>query len=250
VGRGPEGCNSRQEAAREYFDRAAADWDEKVTVDPERIRAVLTHARLGRGDTVLDVGAGTGVLLPFLLEVVGPAGKVFALDISPAMLEQARSKGFRGVEYLCAPAEDIPLPEESCRAVICWSAFPHFADQRRAMIEMGRVLAPGGRLVIAHADSRQAVNEFHAGLRGTVAGHRLPEDSTMRGFLETAGLEEVLLADGPGGYLLVAAKPARRGAVGCAAPAGTDRGRGEPSTAADPPDSSRRGGEGLADRTS
>jgi ubiquinone/menaquinone biosynthesis C-methylase UbiE len=203
----------QHEAVREYFDRAAVHWDEKVSVDPDRIRGVLAHARLGRGDAVLDVGAGTGVLLPFLLEVVGPAGEVFALDISPAMLARARSKGFRGVQYLCAPAEDIPLPDESCEAVICYSAFPHFTDKERAMTEMGRVLAPGGRLVIAHADSRQAVNELHASLRGTVAGHRLPEDATMRGFLETAGLEEVLLADEPGRYLLVAAKPAHRGAV-------------------------------------
>jgi len=123
------------------------------------------------------------------------------------MLEQARAKGFSGVDYLCAPVEDIPLPDASCQAVICYSAFPHFADQRRAVAEMARVLAAGGRLVIAHAESREAINSLHAGMDGPVVSHKLPENAVMRSYLRSAGLQEVNFRDGPQGYLVVARRP-------------------------------------------
>ncbi|MEW6546121.1 MAG: methyltransferase domain-containing protein [Bacillota bacterium] len=193
-------------ALRAFFDQAAASWDETVQVDADLIRWVLAHACLRPGDTVLDVGCGTGVLLPYLLDLVGPGGRVYALDISPAMLEKARAK-YPSVTYLCAPAEEIPLPERSCRAVVCYSAFPHFPDQGRAVAEMARVLSPGGRLVIAHARSREAINRLHRELGGPVAHHLLPDDGTMRSLLGRSGLCEITLADGEGGYLLVACRP-------------------------------------------
>lgn len=191
---------------REFFDRAAATWDERVTVADAFIRRMLDAAALRPGDAVLDVGCGTGVLLPYLWELVGPAGRIYALDISPAMLERAQTRLPRAV-FLCAPAEAIPLPEGSCRAVVCYSAFPHFPDQARAMAEMARVLSPGGRLVIGHAESREAINRLHRELGGVVADHLLPDDRTMRLLLGRAGLREIALSDGPAGYLLVAARP-------------------------------------------
>ncbi|MDI6894951.1 MAG: methyltransferase domain-containing protein [Bacillota bacterium] len=186
-----------------FFDRAAATWDEKVTVAHAFIRRMLAATGLGRGETVLDVGCGTGVLLPGLGELVGREGRVYALDISPAMLERARVR-FPDATYLCAPAEAIPLPDGTCRVVVCYSAFPHFPDQGRAMAEMARVLSPGGRLVIGHAESREAINHFHRGLGGAVADHLLPDHHTMLLLLRHAGLREITLTDGPAGYLLVA----------------------------------------------
>lgn len=188
---------------REFFDRAAAHWDEQVTVNPAFLARVVEVACLGPGDSVLDVGCGTGVLLPHLLDRVGEKGRVYALDISPLMLERARARCPRAV-CLCAPAEAIPLPAGSCRAVVCYSAFPHFPDQGRALAEMARVLAPGGRVVVAHAESRQAINDLHRRLGGPVAHHLLPDEATMGRLVARAGLRVISFSDGPGGYLLVA----------------------------------------------
>lgn len=195
---------------REFFDQAAADWDERVTVDPDFLATVVDVACLRPGDTALDVGCGTGVLLPHLLSRVGDAGRVYALDISPLMLERARARCPQAV-CLCAPAEAIPLPAGSCRAVVCYSAFPHFPDQARALAEMARVVATGGRVVIAHAESRQAINDMHRRLGGPVAHHLLPDEATMRRLVAQVGLRVMSFRDAAG-YLLVAALlPHRKG---------------------------------------
>ncbi len=207
-----------EEAVRGFFDRLAPTWDETTRVDPAKLRRIVAEAGLAPGDAVLDVGSGTGVLLPFLAEAVGPTGHVYELDLSPAMLERAREKARAtgvdakagSVSYLCAGVDHIPLPDASCQAVVCFSAFPHFPDQKAAVAEMARVLAPGGRLVVAHAESREAINSFHAGVDGPVSSHRLPEDGLMLAYARAAGLEDITLTDGQEGYLLRAVRAAAR----------------------------------------
>lgn len=191
---------------RAFFDALASSWDE--TVDPVRIRDILAKAEVGFGHTVLDVGSGTGILLPFLLEAVGPEGRVFALDISPAMLERSKAKGFKRVEYICAPAEAIPLDDNTCDVVVCYRAFPHFADKLAATKEMSRVLVPGGRIVIAHPQSREELNELHRNMDGPVRGDFLPDDETMMMLMKSAALADVRICNGPSGYMLLAVKPA------------------------------------------
>jgi ubiquinone/menaquinone biosynthesis C-methylase UbiE len=190
-----------------FFDRAAETWDDYPGPDPLTVGRFLAQAAISPGDTVLDVGCGTGSLFPFILDRVGAQGRVIGLDVAPAMLERAEIKGGDRVTCLRAPVEAIPLPDRSCQAVLCYSAFPHFPDQALAVAEMGRVLSPGGRVVIAHGESREAINRFHAQRGGAVAGHILPDDVTMRGFLAAAALDELLLYDGSDGYLLVGRKP-------------------------------------------
>lgn len=192
---------------RAFFDAMASSWKEEV--HPGKVRTILLQAGIRPGDTVLDVGSGTGVLLPFILEAVGPKGRVFALDISPAMLERSKAKGFRQVEYICAPVESIPLEDSTCHAVLCYSAFPHFADKKIALQEMTRVLVPGGHLIIAHHQSREELNEFHRHMTGPVKDDYLPDDHTMRMLAGSAGLVDVQITDGPSGYTLSAVKPAK-----------------------------------------
>lgn len=188
-----------------FFDALADSWDENV--DPAVIRRILASAGLRAGHTVLDVGSGTGVLLPFLLEAVGPEGRVFALDISPAMLQRSKSKGLKRVEYICAPAEAIPLDNNTCDAVVCYNAFPHFADKQAAVKEMSRVLVPGGTLVIAHGQSREEVNELHRHMNGPVHDDYLPDDETMMHMLKAVALTNIQICNGPSGYMLLAVKP-------------------------------------------
>ncbi len=99
---------------------------------------------------ILDLATGTGDLA-FLLKERAPQAEVVGVDFAPPMLEQAQKKAqARGlsVAFLEADALALPFPEGSFHAVTVAFGFRNFADYRRALEEIHRVLAPGGRLVL------------------------------------------------------------------------------------------------------
>ncbi len=195
---------------REFFDRAAPDWDAQVSAETvARLREVLARVGVEDGMSVLDVGTGTGVLVPLLLEHVGQRGRIVALDVSPRMLEVVRAKGFpTNVELVEADAASIPLPERSFDLEICNASFPHFPDKARALAEMARVLKPGGVLVIGHTSSREQVNRLHREIGGAVADDEIPDELEMHRLLAEAGFEQIGVRDERSLYLATARMPA------------------------------------------
>jgi arsenite methyltransferase len=130
-----------------------ADWliahgqaDEETVAQAER---VLEAAALQPGDTVLDVGAGLGLLALAAHERVGD-GWVIAVDPSSAALEElqriAQAAGVNGIQLLVGSAEVIPLPDASVDAAVLRSVLVHVGDVGVAVHELARVLRPGGRL--------------------------------------------------------------------------------------------------------
>jgi SAM-dependent methyltransferase len=105
------------------------------------------------GDRVLDVGAGAGTDSLIAARLVGRSGKVFALDMTPAMLDKLRRNiGLGDAQNLVAlegNAEEIPLPDESVDAITSNGVLNLVPDKERAFAELYRVLRPGGRVQIA-----------------------------------------------------------------------------------------------------
>ena len=105
------------------------------------------------GDTVLDIGSGSGTDAFVASRLVGPAGKVWALDMTPAMLEKLRrlvaASGAGNIEVIEGNAERVPLPEESVDVVTSNGVLNLVPDKRRAIAEIFRVLRPGARVQIA-----------------------------------------------------------------------------------------------------
>lgn len=110
----------------------------------------IRHAALTRGERVLDVACGTGIVARLALEQVGPDGFVAGLDINPGMLEVARSvtPKERSIEWLESNAENMPLPDETFDVVLCQMGLQFMENKSGALKEMQRVLAPGGRLML------------------------------------------------------------------------------------------------------
>lgn len=105
------------------------------------------------GDEVLDIGAGSGTDTLIASRLVGDSGKVWALDITPAMLTKLRATlhaaDIRNVEVLEGDAERIPLPDNSVDVITSNGVLNLVPEKRRAFAEIFRVLRPGGRVQIA-----------------------------------------------------------------------------------------------------
>lgn len=196
---------------QEYFDQLAPTWDEELT--PERLQClgnIVKELGIEPGYYVLDIGSGTGVLLPFLIAEVGDEGKIVALDFSAEMLCQAQAKNFPPmVSFAQADVLAIPLADNSVDLAICNSVFPHFNDKVRALREIARVLRNNGRLVICHTMSREMVNRLHQSVGGIIANDLLPPEFQLRGLIKQAGLKITHFEDNPERYLVIAEKSAR-----------------------------------------
>ena len=186
---------------RQFFDRAAVEWDASETEETHtRLREIVTGLGIEPGSAVLDVGSGTGVLVPLLLEATDGEGQIVAADLSGEMLRRAQAKG-HPVAYVQGDAQRLPFLAETFDWIICNAVFPHFPDKRCALGEVSRVLREGGRLAICHTASRQAINEFHRSVGGVVAHDTIPDEKAMRQLLREAGLGEVMVWDEPDRYL-------------------------------------------------
>ena len=193
---------------REYFNQLAGKWDKMTTEETRaRLPQIIDYLAIKPGDTILDVGGGTGILLPLLYNAAGARGKIVSLDIAEEMLKQARDNGYlNSFHYIHADVAAIPLSGEAFDLVICYSCFPHFPDKLKALAEMARVLRNRGRLAICHTASRQANNELHKSVGNVVANDTIPDEAIMRKMLAASGLKPIEVRDEAHRYLAVATK--------------------------------------------
>ncbi len=130
------------EAARAY-ERLHVDALFRVWADP-----VLDAARVGPGESVLDVACGTGVLARAAYDRVGPHGTVVGSDIDPGMLSVAASIE-PAIRWVRAEAGRQPLEDDSCDAVVSQFGMMFFPDPVQAVREMVRCTRAGGLVVVA-----------------------------------------------------------------------------------------------------
>ncbi len=150
--------DTRTTAARTHFDR----WSETYEQDSAArwLREIQTQAlaalALAESDVLLDVGCGTGAAIrdaaPRVMRAVG-------FDLSPGMVaqatERARDAGLPNVEFHTGDVSGrLPFEDGAFTALVCTTAFHHFPSPSNTIAEMSRVLAPGGRLVIADSNRR------------------------------------------------------------------------------------------------
>ncbi|MFQ5920085.1 MAG: class I SAM-dependent methyltransferase [Thermoplasmata archaeon] len=149
-----DGERARQLIAEEY-DLAAGRWDRDFVppTAPARER-LLELARVTPGESVLDIGTGTGAAALLAAHRVGEEGTVVGIDISGGMLKEARAKatrlGLGNVEFRRTDATSLELPDKTFDAVISSFGVPTEgpSDNDAFLIEWLRVLKPGGRLCL------------------------------------------------------------------------------------------------------
>jgi ubiquinone/menaquinone biosynthesis C-methylase UbiE len=189
---------------KSFFDSHAADWEEMLAQDGrmQKFAQVVEWFGIREGESVLDVGTGTGVLLPFLRRAVGQKGMLVAMDFSFNMLIQANSRRSENrVALINAGVAAIPLKSERFDKITCFSAFPHFPDKQKALAEMVRVLRKGGAVWIAHIQSAEELASLHGKVGGPVHSDHLPDCATMEQLMSNAGLTDIHIINEPGKYL-------------------------------------------------
>lgn len=188
----------------DFFSGLSASWDEAHArpEEMERLRRFAVHLRLRPGEHVLDVGCGSGRLIPLILEAVGDGGSLVELDFAPGMVDLARRKtDDPRVSFRVGDAHDLPFAEGDFDRVIALALLPHLDDRGKALAEFHRVLIPGGVLVIAHQMGREALDRLHGESSEPVRRDLLPGNEVLRRLLSSAGFAASEIVDEPDRYL-------------------------------------------------
>jgi len=173
---------------------------------------LLGELAVEAGEAVLDVACGPGTVTRLAAARSGPTGRITGCDLSPAMLAIARSRkpiaDGAPIDYVEAPADRLPVADESFDVATCQQGVQFFPDRLAALAEMRRTLRPGGRIGIAvwkrieESPPFAVLAEAIRAVAGDELAHRyargpwgLPRADDLRALLERAGFKYVRVAD-------------------------------------------------------
>jgi ubiquinone/menaquinone biosynthesis C-methylase UbiE len=194
------------------------EWFTDIFMFQGRVRELrqktIDLARIQPGETVLDVGCGTGTLVMAVARRVGRAGRVVGIDPGRQQIVRARAKAARSnvpVEFQSGVIEQLAFPDQTFDVVFSTLMMHHLPAplKRQGLAEIVRVLKPGGRLVIVdftHKQERQDQGaRFHAGGSRT---HDLTAIVSEAGFLqiETEAMRPSRFSGFPGAGFVLAHK--------------------------------------------
>ncbi|MFB6949986.1 class I SAM-dependent methyltransferase [Streptomyces niveus] len=146
--RAPDGiCQTRPRAAR---------WEARFAADTPAYASAVARMGLRSGQTALDLGCGTGRVLPALRAEVGEKGTVLGVDVTPAMLTAAAREGRDGdlAHLLVADCLRLPLPSGTVDGIFSAGLLDHLAEPAAALREWARVVRPGATLLLFHPSGR------------------------------------------------------------------------------------------------
>lgn len=160
--------------------------------------APIEAAGLQQGETVVDLGSGTGLDVFLAADRVGPSGRAIGVDMTPEMIARARANAARlsasNVEFRLGEIEHLPVSDAVADVVVSNCVINLLPDKRPAFTESYRILRPGGRLVVSDIVSARPVpDESITADRWTacLAG-AIPVEEYI-GAIERAGFEDVEL---------------------------------------------------------
>jgi ubiquinone/menaquinone biosynthesis C-methylase UbiE len=148
---------------KSQMEKAAPTYDvlmKRMTFGRERALREMTVDLAGvkPGDSVLEVGCGTGTLTLAAKRRAGPSGQVFGIDVIPVMIELSQQKAAQAGEeipFQLASIEEIPFPANTFDVVMCSFMIFHMSEKvrRKGISEIYRVLKPQGRLLVVDSAS-------------------------------------------------------------------------------------------------
>ncbi|MDR1948211.1 MAG: class I SAM-dependent methyltransferase [Spirochaetaceae bacterium] len=192
---------------KNWFNDMADGWDSYARHDMAKVELMIGLLNIKKGDTVLDVGTGTGVLLPLLSRFTN-AADITAIDSAEKMIEAAKRKaGNTEIRFITGDALTYPFGESLFDFIICYSVFPHFDGKQTAIRRFGSLLRPGGLLAVLHSESREKINSVHVHAHSfEIKGDRLPTIKEMVEMMGRVKLREEIMIDNDTMYMVCARK--------------------------------------------
>jgi len=198
--------HAQMEDFRQFFEDLSVEWDAHQPAGRDQ----LLHDLLAPYDpffsqcrTLLEVGTGTGALIPILHQRY-PDTKVVSLDIAHKMLTKAGTHHPQAA-LIQADIHHLPLVTGYFEGLICHNALPHFWWIEQALSEMKRSLKAPGHLLIFHDISREHVNAVHQGAHNPIIHEDLlPEGLRLAKMLKSAGFLPLQVTDLNDRYIIYA----------------------------------------------
>ena len=202
-----------------YKEDLKKDWNEKAEIYHERyvskkigpfksLEKLIAAAGLQRGDRVLDVATGTGIVAIEALKKVGNDGRVVGIDIStgPLAIAKRTAGNTNNLQFLEMDAEDLKFPDGSFDVVLSEFALMFFPDSQKALREMKRVLIRNGRIAVSVHGSADNVPYFSVIMStlmkyvpdiipaGRPGPHRFGEPNLLKVEFEKSGFSDINVA--------------------------------------------------------
>jgi ubiquinone/menaquinone biosynthesis C-methylase UbiE len=198
----PDASDEMTDHLVDFFDQIASVYDSWAGGQHGRVAARLVElAAPKKGEHVLDVATGTGLVAHLVAAKVAP-GSVIGIDLSDRMLSIARAKQGKNTQFVGMAAERLVFRPETFDVVTMGEALAYLSDPNDALEEANRVLRPGGRLAVScqrRSLSTRAQDLFFQGLAPLARRHylSLPRYSSERArFGEPDVLPQLLGAAG------------------------------------------------------
>jgi SAM-dependent methyltransferase len=198
-----------------HFNRGAQYAQTVLKYDASRLAAIpamsadsfagvgnpLAIGSIEPGQTVLDVGSGSGTDLLLAADLVGPSGHAIGIEMTPEMADRCRSaitaSGRTWAEVIVGAAQDLPVEDSSIDTVISNGVLNLVPDKGRAFSEIFRVLRPGGQLFFSDIALKSPLGRFlssNVDLWALCVGGAVTEDDLLSlisdvGFLEVRTTE-------------------------------------------------------------
>ncbi len=182
-----------------FFDRLSPDWDySHDQVKMQRISRLFRKYAPQMDAPVLDLGAGSGVLMPVIHDRLSSGSQFnISADISLSMLQQSRVGQTIAGQFnlLQADGHFLPLRDASLNAVVCFQVFPHFEHKDQVLAEISRVLRPGGLMLVMHLMDHHGLNALHAEAGRAVCNDRIWPATTLAGHILQYGFKNEVVEE-------------------------------------------------------